>query len=424
MNLRFTLTIKKRSQPEWLIWLIVVLPFFFGTLNNLLGLPYAIRYILDIVWIMLLIFMYINKRLHNMKAEIALIITFFGYTLLVYIIQFQSPLYYLWGFRNNFRFFVAFFAFASFLKVRDFKYYWKFFDIAFWMNAIVTVIQYLFLELEGDSLGGIFGVEEGANAYTNIFFLIIITKSIIFYLENKESTLSCALKCGVALLVSALAELKFFFVEFILILVLAVLFTRFSWKKIGLIFWGALAVIIGASFLTILFPNFEGWFSVKWFLENAISDMGYTASGDLNRLGAIPRINTLWLDGLGEQLFGLGLGNCDTSNFSFLNTPFFEAYGHMHYSWISYAFMYLECGWIGLLFYWGFFVLLFFRIRKIENRSAGTALSYCRIGKILAICCVIITIYNSSLRVEPGYPMYFVLAMPFALDRCSSYYNF
>ena len=115
MNLRFTLTIKKRSQPEWLIWLIVVLPFFLGTLNNLLGLPYAIRYILDIVWIMLLIFMYINKRPHNMKAEIALIITFFVYTLLVYIIQFQSPLYYLWGFRNNFRFFVAFFAFASFL---------------------------------------------------------------------------------------------------------------------------------------------------------------------------------------------------------------------------------------------------------------------------------------------------------------------
>ena len=31
----------------------------------------------------------------------------------------------------------------------------------------------------------------------------------------------------------------------------------------------------------------------------------------------------------------------------------------------------------------------------------------------LAICCILIAIYNSSLRMEAGYMAYFVLALPF-----------
>ena len=114
----------------------------------------------------------------------------------------------------------------------------------------------------------------------------------------------------------------------------------------------------------------------------------------------------------------MGMGNCDTSSFAFVNTPFYEAYGFMHYNWFSYAIMYLECGWTGLVFYFGFFVFVFFKISKIEKNSEGMAKSYCRIAKIMAIMCSIIAIYNASLRAEGAYMAYFVLAIPFAYSRC------
>ena len=168
------------------------------------------------------------------------------------------------------------------------------------------------------------------------------------------------MKCAAVLVVAALAELKFFFVEFAIILALASLFTGFTWRKFAIILGGILGLAVCATLLMEIFPIFEGWFSFDRMLETATSDKGYTSSGDLNRLTAIPRINELWLTHWSQRVFGMGLGNCDTSSFAIVNTPFFEQYGHMHYTWMSYAIMYLECGWVGLIFYFGFFALVYF----------------------------------------------------------------
>ena len=137
----------------------------------------------------------------------------------------------------------------------------------------------------------------------------------------------------------------------------------------------------------------------------------------MNRLNAIPMINELWLKSWGQRLFGLGLGNCDTSGFAFLNTPFFQRNGDLHYIWMSYAMIYLECGYVGLAFFWGFFVLLFFKLCRMEKKAEGGMISTCRIARILAILCIVISVYNGSLRMEAGYMVYFVLAIPFAYHR-------
>ena len=89
----------------------------------------------------------------------------------------------------------------------------------------------------------------------------------------------------------------------------------------------------------------------------------------------------------------------------------------MHYTWMSYAMMYLECGWVGLIFYFGFFALVYLAICKIQRRSEGIARTYCRIARIMAIMCCLIAIYNASLRGESGYMAYFVLAIPFVYAR-------
>ena len=53
------------------------------------------------------------------------------------------------------------------------------------------MLQYFVFGLERDYLGGIFGSEKGVNGYTIIFFIIIISKSLILYMSKKESALMC-----------------------------------------------------------------------------------------------------------------------------------------------------------------------------------------------------------------------------------------
>ncbi len=418
---KWRITIKKRTQAGWLMWLLILLPFLFGLLNELLGLPKAIRYTLDVVWLCLLGFMMLKQRMQQsgrIGKSSMWIWLYLLYSLMGVLMQLQSPLFYLWGIRNNFRFYVAYFAFCTFLAADDVEEYLSLFDWLFWLNLVVSLYQYFALGLEGDYLGGIFGVETGANGYSNVFFLIISVKSLVFYLTKREKLWMCLAKCAAMLLVAALAEMKFFFAEFALVLVCAILTTGFTWRKLNIILGGTLILLVCAELLSTIFPMFDGFFSLSNFWVKATSNRGYTSSGDLNRLNAIPQINELWLKNGWQRLFGLGLGNCDTSGFAFLNTPFFEKYGDLHYTWLSYAMIYLETGWIGLVFYFGFFVLVYWKICKIHKKLRGEGVAWCVVGRIMAILCMIISVYNSSLRTEAGYMAYFILAIPFVYAKC------
>lgn len=407
---------RRRSQTGHLVRILLLLPFLLGTLNDLLGLPYGIRYLLDGVWVLLLVYLLRFRSSVNWQetGKIAgLVLAFLVCAAFVYPVQYQSGLYFLWGIRNNFRFYAAFFAFAGFLTREDAAEYEALFDRLFWLNAGVTAVQYFALGIQGDNLGGIFGTASGVNGYTNIFFLIVLSRSLVRYLEKTEKGTLCAAKCLTAVVIAAFAELKFFYVELPVLLVLAVLVTDFTWRKFWLILGGTGAVLAGAALLTVCFPQFTGWFSLKWMLEVVTSTRGYTSSGDLNRLTAIPRINDLWLPHWTQQLFGKGLGNCDTSSFALLNTPFYRAHSRMHYTWLSYAVLYLETGWVGLGFYFGFFLLVFLGAYRKEKGSPGGEKTSCRVARMLAVCCLLLSVYNASLRMESAYMVYFTLAVPF-----------
>ena len=417
MDHKLTLKIKRRSQPGWLCWLIIVFPFFFGTANGLLGLPWGIRYLIDGAWFLLLLTMIAYRRSlprSHAGSLIAWVLLFLLYTALAWLPRYQSGLYYLWGVRNNFRFYGAFFAFCIFLSGSDAEDYFRLFDRLFWVNFLVSMVQFAFFGKKGDNLGGLFGTETGGNGYTNIFFCIILTRAVILYLEKRTSFSTCAGKFAAAMVVAALAEMKFFFAEAVLIIALAVLLTDFSWRKVWILAGGLAGIFAGAALLVEIFPDFAGFFTGRWLWQNAVSDAGYTSSGDMNRLNAMAVSNELFLKNGWLRLFGLGLGNCETSSFAFLNTPFFESFGDLHYTWMSYAMLYLECGWVGLVFYYGFFLLVYFRAGKIARRGGERQRADCLIACIMAVLCMVIAIYNSSLRTEGGYMAYFVLAVPFA----------
>lgn len=408
---------ERKQQPVRLLWMMLGLLFSFGTMTDLLQLPEAVRYSLDPVWLILLLLM---ARFSGeicwkeVRGLLCWVLGFFLVSLAGMLVRYQSALYYLWGLRNQFRGYVIFFAAAVFWTRQEENRFWSVMERLFWADILVSLIQF-FLGYRQDFLGGLFGVYSGVNTYTNLFFAIVVSHSLVSCLAGREEMLSCGCKCAAALAVAAMAELKFFFGEFGVILVLAVVFSEASARKFWVVSGGIGAVLAGAALLTALFPGWGDWFSPETFWQVATDPRGYTASGDLNRLTAVSEINRRFFHGFWEKVFGFGLGNCELSGFSFLTTPFAREYRHLHYHWMSVAFVYLETGWLGLCFFFGFFVLVFWRGKALEKRGFDPV--SCRTARILAVVCFLTGIYNASLRSEPGYLAYFVLGSTFAAGR-------
>lgn len=418
MKKRLIIRIPKKTQGEWMITALFFLPFTFAGLIEFFHFPSAIKYLCDVAWIFLLILLRIQERKVCKEYRFCrgFIILFFVYTLIGYALNMSSILRYTWGLRNNFRFYVLFLGCCIFMKKKDIDIYLKYMDKIFWLNAVLCFIQYFLLGKRQDLLGGIFGVQRGSNGYLNVFLLIIIGKSLLFYLNKKESVFNCIAKSGVSFILASFAELKIFYVEFVIILVAAILITDFTWKKVMILCMGIIGLYVGIEVLINLYPEFVDTFSVNGMLAYATSKKGYTGKGDLNRLTAISTIGNHYLKTPLEKLIGMGLGSCETASYKFLTSAFYRNYSYLHYTWLSTAFVFLEMGYIGLLFFFGFFVVVFCVARNRLKREEENKV-YCQLAMIMAISCILIGIYNSSLRTEAGYMVYIVLSFPIILQN-------
>lgn len=415
-----TLRIKKRSQNEWMTLFILVFPFLFSVFIEILHFPSAVKYLIDVVWCLLLVTMLFKKK-RQISADANFmkfwIIAFFLYCFVNYILNFQSAFYFLWGVRNNFRFYVFFLACIYYLNKKNIDEFFRFIDKIFYVHIAFVFVQYFVFGCKQDFLGGLFGTEQGCNGGLNIFQVIVVAYSVLRYLNRGSSFLKCLFNCAMCLLIAAMAELKFFFVEFGVIVILVLLLTRFTWKKLGIIVFAAISLVIGVQILLMIFPMWQDSMSIKGLLDIATSDKGYTGGNDMNRLTFISMSNDLFLKTPSQRLFGLGLGNCDKSEtFSFMVSPFYMKYNLLHYDWLSSAFMYLENGFVGLIFYIGFFVFTFFAAAKLR-RSNRENIIYLQLTQIVSVMSVLIVIYNSSMRTEFAYVMYFIMAIPFILQR-------
>lgn len=415
--------IKRRRQNEIITFYIFIAPFFFAMLTELLHLPSAVKYTVDAAWLFLLLTMLLkNKPPLSREARIMKIwiIAFFVYCLIDYAAHFQSAFYFLWGLRNNFRFYVFFLACVYYLNGDSVQDLFGFVNKMYCVHLAVFFVQFFFLGRSQDTIGGIFGTEYGCNGWLNIFHVIVVTYSLVQYLHKECSVGKCIFNCGMALVVAAIAELKFFYAEFVIILILAILLTDFTWKKVGIIVCAILGFAVSVKMLLVLFPEWSNYMSVRGFLAIASSDRGYTSSGDMNRLTFMGMSNRMFLKTPLQRVFGLGLGNCDFADgFSFLTTSFYKQNSWTHYTWLSLAHMYLENGLVGLVFYLGFFVLSLITTFRYA-KSTHINRSYLILAEITAVMCIAISIYNASLRVECGYMLYFVLAIPHILGKENS----
>lgn len=403
--------IKKRTPVQWITMFIVILPLLLQALLQFFNFPSAIKYTIDIAWIAAMLWIVFSKRIKINRKVLPFVVfvaVFFCYCLIIYVFRYQSIFYFLWGFRNNFRFFLAFLAIVFFLERDDIDCIFKVIDAFFVINVFVSIYQFFVLDLVKDYCGGIFGSETGSNASTLLFFSIVVARSILKFMNGSEKAAICFTKCAIALLLAILAELKFFVVVFVLILLIANLVTRFSIKKVAMVLVLILLIGMAGPLYQMLFGS---ELSIKTLLAHFTYEH-YSSAEDVGRFTAIPQISeTIHKDWL-SKLFGLGLGNCDTSSFAICNTPFFQSHQEMNYIWFSSACWFLETGFVGLLFYLAFFAICLVNAFRQMKRNEGN-LIYSQIAIITSILCVLLTFYNASLRSEIGYLAFFILALPF-----------
>lgn len=381
-------------------------------LTELLPIPDAIKFLCDGFLVLLLLKLFLQRftKIDNYSMPFVVIVgLFFFITLVGYLFNYQSVFYYLWGLRNNIRMFVAFFAFAYLADWEDAKGWIKALDVLFVINFAVVILQY-FSGYGQDYIGGIFGTSKGCNGSLLIFLCIVFAKTILSFMRGEEKMSKCIFVSVASLLVSTLSELKMFFILFILILFMASFMTAHSIKKTLFFAFGAVLVVLFSTLLTVLYKDFTDFLSFDSLIK-ALTDTGYATDEDIGRFTALPVISQRFLPGFFRKLFGLGLGNCDSSSLSMFNTPFFESHQTVHYSYFSYAFLFLETGFVGLALYASFFVASFFVSRKLKKLEMADEFA-CQMSIILSVISLILLVYNSSLRMEIGFMLFFVLALP------------
>ena len=381
-------------------------------LTELLPIPDAIKFLCDGFLVLLLLKLFSQRftKIDNYSMPFVVIVgLFFFITLVGYLFNYQSVFYYLWGLRNNIRMFVAFFAFAYLADWEDAKGWIKALDVLFVINFAVVILQY-FSGYGQDYIGGIFGTSKGCNGSLLIFLCIVFAKTILSFMRGEEKMSKCIFVSVASLLVSTLSELKMFFILFILILFMASFVTAHSIKKTLFFAFGAVLVVLFSTLLTVLYKDFTDFLSFDSLIK-ALTDTGYATDEDIGRFTALPVISQRFLPGFFRKLFGLGLGNCDSSSLSMFNTPFFESHQTVHYAYFSYAFLFLETGFVGLALYASFFVASFFVSRKLKKLEMADEFA-CQMSIILSVISLILLVYNSSLRMEIGFMLFFVLALP------------
>lgn len=410
------LYIKKREQSKWALLLVMLWPFLINLISSLPSpLSYA-QFVCDGIMLCWCLFavMGLSRQSTRLRREtIPFVICIGGfllYTLLTYLFNYQSVLYYLWGIRNNFRAYLLFIYILAHTKRAELDEWLELLDRLFWINAILAIFQFVVGGINQDQLGGIFGTKSGTNGFMLIFLSIVVVKSQLQLYKNKESLWQCLLKSGIALLIGAMAELKFFLLLFVCQLILVIMLTKMSWKKMITLPICMITAFFAMELLAKWFSS-SGTFDIVAVIEKAFQE-NYATQNDLNRLSAIGTLSRTILEEPMERVIGLGLGNCDSSNFAFLRTPFYERYSYLHYRWFSSPMIFLETGYIGLIFYLGLFLLcliIILKKRKLETKDNF----YNNMGIIFAVTAILLSFYNASLRYEGGWMIYIVLALPF-----------
>lgn len=411
-----------------LVWFQLYWLMFYGVLRDLVGVPGYVAYVLDLFNIILISYVIVNGKMikyRNSRVGLWIILSFFCSTVIGLIAVEGSPILYIWGFRNIFRYYAYFISCIALLDISDILEIIPKFKKIYIINFFICLVE-LGLGYSGDNIGGIFGTQRGYNGYLNFFMIVISAIYVTEYLEKKIGLMQTMIAIMSCFFLMAIAELKVYLFELPVIILIGMLNAKFSFRKIIIIMLGVCGIAVGISMLGHYFESSGLDFFTSDAITKYMGDRGYTNSGDLSRMNAVSQLYERFLNGnLLGTLFGIGLGNASYSAaFSFFNSRFYLLNQALHYQWFTDAIIFIETGTVGLMLYELFFIRIFTYSRKINKRIANGYSNdisqqlrcVVQVAGITAILCIINSVYNSALNMDAGYMAFFVFAVPAIVD--------
>lgn len=403
------------------IQIIMVLCVFF--LISTLHFPSFLSYVTDIINFLLLIciFKIRGAKLKQLGGKyINISIGVFIISIVLGIIfNLVSPILVAWGARNLFRGIIFFVACVKFLDEEDIEKIFKIFFCAQIINVLATLYQYFALGIKQDYLGGIFGTSQGCNGATNVFCIILLIYFGVSYINKNIPIYIFAVIGLTTLIIAALAEIKIYYMEFALIIVLVILFSKPSFRTFFVVGITIVGLFIAIDLMKKIFPlQYETLVNFELLKQYADAKGG---GYNISRLNAFGDINRLFFhNNIILKLFGYGLGGCEMSSFSFLISDFYKMYGHYNYRWFTHMMIYLQNGLVGIVLYINIFVQIF--IHAIRKRKIFNKINiYGIFVSILSILVIINIWYNQAMLTEVQYLIYFALSICLVQTKSNKY---
>lgn len=416
-----SLKLKIKRGPKGIIYLMLVLIITIRFFESF-GVPHSFFFVLDFLNIYLLIrLIWENKIWKYLKLPLV------KWQMIVFIIAIFVALFnnikilqIIWALRNLVRFLIFFSACSEYLNLNNVEEIFGILKKLFWINSIFIIFEYIVLGLTGDYLGGLFGTALGANTYMNIFLIVVFCYEICQWLERKEKLRNLILISALSLIECVLCEIKIFVLEMAVIILCVLIIDMFVERKVQnllklffIVIIASIGLVLAINAIGKMYPNFSDFFTAEGFMYATMRESGYSGVGDLNRLTAITMINKIIFPVADiKRMFGMGLGSAEYSTgVKFLTSKFYEMYNGLHYYWFSHAWMYLECGYFGLIGYIiSFYSQALNGIKSIRKENKNR-FSYLLISVIMCLITLILYLYNQSLRLEIAYLLYFGIAV-------------
>lgn len=383
-----------------------------GIISDYIGFR-QINYLCDVLLIILLLVMTCrgqvtlaknNNNFEYMPVGIFVLVVLIGWGL-----NSVSILRAFWGVRNYGRFFLFYALARTLWSEEDVKSIEELFLKLFPIHMILIAFQYILEGLSQDFLSGLFGKTGGGNGGLMIYLSIILCIIMCQFEFKKMSTRKFLCYLLLTLVNAALSELKFFFVMAILLVVWYLAMLKRKGRGMILALFFVIALYIGMQIFYYVFPAWENYLSFDNIVTMISDQEIYASQFDVGRTAVFSKLSpviTKWA-GKDALLFGIGLGNGDYSDtFSVLNSEFYKVYGFMHYTWLSLGYLFVEVGYVGMIAYISFFVVLEIKaIIAYQKRSTY----YNLLGTFFPIVFMIIIMYNSTLRSNYAYMAFAVL---------------
>ena len=398
-------------KPVRLVYAITVYSFVLGFLTNDLHAPSVAKYVCDGLLVLALIFAVVQPKAgyESTPAVKRIGLGFLLFWLVATcsaILNGVSPLLYLWACRTNFRLFGFLYCCIRLLTQDDVEKIMRFFLVFFWVSLLVSTFQYFIQHADQDHVNGLFGTGSGANAMINVLMFAMTAYHLFSYSAGEIGLRRLIAVAAACCYLSGIAEIKIFYVELPLLIALTVILQKPNSKTVITVALALAALVFGIQILVAFNPGYASYFSLENIIESS-STGGYSDAYNLNRLTAVSTLDARFMSTMQSHLIGLGFGAGQYCQY--FASPLYELYGEiLRWSWFTDASIFLETGWVGLIFYAATLALT--AIGAFQNRRCQKGNSaVVRMSLSMAVLSLVLIVYNCTLTTDPG--CYFVASL-------------